>query len=150
MKERQGGLQRKPRLTDKQRFKALFSGLLKCGCCGGGFTKISLHHYGCFVARKKALCDNWNTIRQDEVEHAVLYALKQHLMQPELCEAFCKEYARHMNQLRMAHNAQKQNYETELKKRTRESERLLRMVMDWVTTGAVVKDTLNAHTARIS
>ena len=25
----------------------LLSGLLKCGVCGGGFSKVSFHHYGC-------------------------------------------------------------------------------------------------------
>ena len=31
----------------------LLSGLLKCGTCGGGFSKISLSQYGCSTARNK-------------------------------------------------------------------------------------------------
>lgn len=36
----------------------LLSGLLKCGTCGGGFSKISQSHYGCSAARNKGTCDN--------------------------------------------------------------------------------------------
>ena len=36
----------------------LLSGLLKCGTCGGGFSKISQSHYGCSTARNKGTCDN--------------------------------------------------------------------------------------------
>ncbi len=36
----------------------LLSNLLKCGACGGGFSKVSLHHYGCSNARNRGTCNN--------------------------------------------------------------------------------------------
>ena len=45
----------------------LLSGLLKCGTCGGGFSKISLSQYGCSTARNKGTCDNLLTVRRDEL-----------------------------------------------------------------------------------
>jgi len=33
----------------------LLSNLLRCGACGGGFSKVSLHHYGCSNARNRGL-----------------------------------------------------------------------------------------------
>lgn len=33
----------------------LLSGLLKCGVCSSGFSKISQSHYGCSAARNKGI-----------------------------------------------------------------------------------------------
>ena len=49
----------------------LLSYLLKCGCCGGGFSKVSQDHYGCSTARNKGTCDNRLTVRQEELEGMV-------------------------------------------------------------------------------
>jgi hypothetical protein len=37
-----------------------FSGLMRCGCCGGGYSKISENLFGCSTARNKgpAACTN--------------------------------------------------------------------------------------------
>ena len=37
----------------KRRPRYLFSGLMRCGVCGGGFSKISEAHFGCSTARNK-------------------------------------------------------------------------------------------------
>ena len=37
----------------------LLSGLLKCGSCGGGFSKISQSHYGCSTARRTLRLRGW-------------------------------------------------------------------------------------------
>ena len=50
----------------------LLSGLLKCGTCGGGFSKISRLHHGCSTARNKGTCDNLLTVRRGELETKVL------------------------------------------------------------------------------
>lgn len=81
------------------RLRYLFSNILKCGCCGGGMSKISTTMYGCSTARNKgkALCDNRRNMRQDDLERTVLSILQKYLMQPELVEVFCKEYAARLN-----------------------------------------------------
>ena len=33
-----------------------------CGACGGGFSKVSQHHYGCSNARNRGTCGNLLTI----------------------------------------------------------------------------------------
>jgi len=60
----------------------LLSNLLKCGACGGGFSKVSLHHYGCSNARNRGTCNNLLTIRRNVLEASVLSGLKTHLMTP--------------------------------------------------------------------
>ena len=67
-----------------RRPRYLLSGLLKCGTCGGGFSKISQTHYGCSTARNKGTCDNLLTLRRDDLEAKVLDGLKHHLMHPEM------------------------------------------------------------------
>jgi len=46
-----GGLQP---VWDRRRPRYLFSGLMRCGCCGGGYSKISADLFGCSTARTRA------------------------------------------------------------------------------------------------
>ena len=62
----------------------LFSGLLTCGACGGGYTLVGARHYGCANTRNRGTCDNRLTIRRDVLEETVLRGLKDNLLQPEL------------------------------------------------------------------
>jgi hypothetical protein len=73
--------------------------LIKCGPCGGGFSKVSQHHYGCSNARNRGTYDNRLTIRRDVLEASVLAGLKTHQMQPELVKEFAAEYHRELNRL---------------------------------------------------
>ncbi len=99
----------------KRRPVYLFSGLTKCSCCGGGYTKISKDLLGCYNARSKGICDNRQNIRQDELERRVIKAIKSNLMDPKLFTEFCTEYTRYMNKLRIEYNstlnAQKREFE---------------------------------------
>ena len=142
VKDRQKDLDaHNPEFHQKQRPRYLFSYLLKCGSCGGGFGKVSDTRLGCSTARNKGTCENRKTIRREKVEATVLNALQEHLMDPELCEAFCEEYTRHMNEIRMQHNASITRYRSELEKLQREKDKLIQSIKDGVP-GHVVKDDL--------
>ena len=93
------------KLRDRQRPRYLLSGLVKCGHCGGGFSVISRTHMGCSSARNKGTCDNRRTIKREALEELVLGSLRHHLMDPDLCEVFAEEYARHLNEIRINKNA---------------------------------------------
>ena len=130
-KHRQQALgHRKRSFWAKQRPRNLFSYLLKCGCCGGGFSMISKTHYGCSNARNKGTCDNRRAIAKARLEHSVLGALQNHLMDPALCAVFCEEYTRHMNRLRMQHNASRNAYHAELSKLEGERDRIIKAIKD--------------------
>lgn len=92
-------------LWTKRRPVNLLSFLLKCGECGGGYSKSSNTHYGCSTAQNKGTCGNRLTIRQDVLEEAVLSSLRKHLMDPQLCAEFCREYTEHVNRLRIERNS---------------------------------------------
>jgi len=104
VKVRQNDLRRRmsesnPRPERARRPAYLFSGLVRCGVCGGGFTIISATHYGCNNALKKATCTSTRVIRRDHLENTVLDGLKSRLMEPKLVKEFIAEYHRELNRL---------------------------------------------------
>lgn len=88
-------------LNALQRPTHLLTGLIKCGCCGGGFSMISKSHLGCSTARNKGTCDNRLTLRRDVLEKSVLNGLQTQMMDPALFREFCDEFTREVNRLRM-------------------------------------------------
>lgn len=80
--------------------KTLFSGLLRCGVCGGSYSKISATHFGCITARNKGTCANRLNIRRDDLESRVLTGLSSQLLAPELFKAFADEFYAELNRLR--------------------------------------------------
>ncbi|MHC1547987.1 recombinase family protein [Phyllobacterium sp. K27] len=88
-------------LNDRRRPKHLFTGLVKCGCCGSGYTMISKDLLGCFGARNKGICENRVNIRRDALEKSVLQGLHTHLMEPGLFKEFCAEFTREVNRRRI-------------------------------------------------
>ena len=109
----------------------LLSNLLKCGVCGGGFSKVSQHHYGCSNARNRGTCDNLLTVRRDVLEASVLSGLKTHLMTPELTKEFAAEYHRELNRLNAARDEDCVRRKEELDR----VERQIRAIIDAIKDG---------------
>ena len=140
VKERQRGLRKLPSFHEKQRPRMLLSYLLKCGCCGGGFSKVSQNHYGCSTARNKGTCHNRITIRQDTLEGLVIGALQSRLMDPTLLAEFCDEYTRHLNRLRTEKNASLIAARGELARLTKQRENIIQAIKDGVPATEVKDD----------
>ncbi len=104
------------RRTDRRRPKYLFAGLVKCGCCGGGYSMISKDLLGCSTSRNKGTCRNWRNIRRDALEASVLNGLRTHLMEPALFKEFCDEFTREMNRLRIEQRTDQDAWRRELAK----------------------------------
>ena len=120
VKARQGAMKTKNTdvpIWDRRRPKFLFSGLMTCGCCGGGFSKVSKDGFGCSTARKKgaAACTNMAVIKQSDLEGRVLHALEHHLMDEEAVRIFCEEYAAERNRMQAARETGRADLERELK-----------------------------------
>jgi site-specific DNA recombinase len=154
VKERQRDSRAKVMTTDKgirteraRRPSYLLSGLLKCGTCGGGFSKISQSHYGCSTARNKGTCDNLLTVRRDELEATVLHGLKDRLMQPELVAVLIAEFHREVNRQRAEQDEHHERTSRDLEKTQREIRRLIDAVKAGVP-GAAVKDEVGVLEAR--
>ena len=125
----------------------LFSGLTKCGVCGAGFIMSGKNRLSCFGARDQGRCDNHLTIRRDEVEHRVLTALQEKLLNRELFAEFCDEFTREMNRLRMEHRASLSAAEREIERIEVRRKKLVESIMDGVPASEV-RDELNANAIR--
>jgi len=84
-------------LNCAHRRKFLLSGLLKCGCCGGGFTIVAQDRYGCATHRSKGTCHNSATVTRQEIEGRVLGGLKEKLLAPELVREFVRAFQEEVN-----------------------------------------------------
>ena len=102
-------------LARAKRTKHLFSGLLKCGCCGGSYTLMNKTKYGCASARNKGTCDNRKLIKRESVEERILSGLKSKLMHPEMLKEFVTEYHREWNRLNSESSSARTSIERELK-----------------------------------
>jgi site-specific DNA recombinase len=122
-----------------RRPRYLLSGLLTCGTCGGGYSKINQHHYGCSTARNKGTCDNRLSMRRDVIETAVLGGLKEHLMHPDLVAKFIEEFTAEFNRLAASNDQDKASHQTEFNRVTRELTRLIEAIKSGVP-GDAVKD----------
>lgn len=116
---------------DRRRPKFLFSGLMTCGCCGAGFSKISKDSFGCSSARNKgaAICTNRTPIRRADLESAVLNALAHHLMDEDAVRIFCEEYAAERNRLQAQANAGRAGLEKELRQVTTDHGKLVDAIL---------------------
>ena len=83
-----------------RRPKHLFSGLLKCGACGAGFTLVSGTYYGCAGQKNKGNCNNRERVTIDRLENTVLSAVQSQMMTPKLTKVFIAEYKSALSNLR--------------------------------------------------
>jgi DNA invertase Pin-like site-specific DNA recombinase len=122
VKERQQLLKRttRPDLGDRpfwaarQRPRFLITGLTKCAACGSTYVKINARLFGCAAAHNRGTCDNRLNIRLDTLEAIIFDGLRSRLMALDLFKAFCEEFHREINRLRMAENGAAEVKRTEL------------------------------------
>ena len=125
-----------------RRPKYLLSGLVQCGVCGGGYSKISQQHYGCSTARNKGTCDNMLTIRRDIVEETVLSGLKDRMMQPDAYKEFVSEFNRELNRLGASEDQERTRLAADLSHIDRNLTRLIDAIKSGVP-GSTVKDEIS-------
>lgn len=70
--------------------KYLFSGLLKCGICGGAYTLRGSRYYGCSTHNNRgdSVCSNSTTVKKTTIERVLLAGIKQELLSDEAFNAF--------------------------------------------------------------
>ncbi|WP_244889285.1 recombinase family protein [Roseivivax marinus] len=125
----------------------LFSGMLKCGCCGASYTLMNKTKYGCSAARNKGTCDNRKLIHRERVETRILDGLKEKLLHPEMIEAFIAEYQREWNRLRSTEVSERATCEADLKSVTQK----IASIVDAISEGMFhpsMKDKMDALEAR--
>lgn len=116
-------------MNDRRRPKHLLGGLIKCGCCGGGYSLISKDLLGCSTARNKGTCSNRMNIRRDALEASILNGLRKHLMEPELFKEFCAEFTREVNRLRIERGADLVGWQKEFERADRELDKMVDAIL---------------------
>jgi DNA invertase Pin-like site-specific DNA recombinase len=116
----------------KRRPRYLFSGLMRCGVCGGGFSKISDAHFGCSTARNKGetVCSNRLTIRRDALEATVMDGLRSRLMDQDLFKVFAQEFAAEWNRLQAEAESSLDRVRSEHQRVCRQIDRLVDALAD--------------------
>ncbi|HWM82040.1 MAG TPA: recombinase family protein [Pseudolabrys sp.] len=127
-------------LNARRRPKHLFAGLVRCGCCGGGYTMISKDLLGCATARNKGTCDNRLNIRRDALEKSILTGLNTHLMAPDLFKEFCQEFTREVNRRRIERSSDLESWRSESERIERELQKLLTAIKTGGPIEAIVSD----------
>jgi site-specific DNA recombinase len=116
----------------RQSKKRLFSGLLKCGCCGGGMTIGRGDRYYCSARREKSTCNADRGIGAPELEQRVLNGLRDILLGNErLIDEFTAEFKRELARLRKEGQGAKRR----LLKELQDVERGIRRCLDFITGG---------------
>jgi DNA invertase Pin-like site-specific DNA recombinase len=134
-------------LNGRRRPKHLFGGLVKCGCCGGGYIQISKDLLGCATARNKGTCDNRVNIRLDALEASVLNGLRNHLMDPGVFKDFCEEFTKEVNRARIDQISEIEGRRKELEKVDRDLDRAVQAIIEGVP-GSRLKDKIAGLEAR--
>ena len=119
-------------IWSKQRPRYLFSGLMRCGVCGAGFSKISATHFGCSGARNKGdtVCGNRLTIRRELLEGTVLTGLREHLMDPAIYATFAAEFVAEWNRQVAADSAGREAQRADLERVRKQIGRVVDAIAD--------------------
>jgi DNA invertase Pin-like site-specific DNA recombinase len=115
----------------RQRPRFLVSGLAKCGECGSSYVKISANLFGCAAARNRGTCGNRLNIRVEMLERIILDGLRNRLIEPDLFKAFCEEFYREVNRLRIDKNAHAEAKRTELNRVEYRIGRIVELITDY-------------------
>ena len=118
----------------KQRPRYLLTGKIVCGVCGSTYSKNGKFRSACHAATKKgpSACTNRLTVRIDDLEHQVLSALRNDMMQPDVVEAFIGEYIRERNRLSRQRSDARDERDAELREVTAGVERLKAAILKGV------------------
>jgi site-specific DNA recombinase len=86
-----------PATAQKARLpKRVFSGLIKCGCCGGGMASNGSDRKGvrlqCTTYKESGSCTNSRRVYLDDIEALAIQGLRQHLAHPAVITEFVDAY----------------------------------------------------------
>lgn len=114
-----------------QRRPALFSGLLKCGVCGGSYTTYSTGKIVCVNYRERGTCTNRRTPARAAVEAEVLDGLRDDMLSPEAIALYVRTYRYAAKARRASANARR----APIAKRLGELERAGARIVDAIARG---------------
>lgn len=131
-KGRQAPLGARPELS--RRRPGLFSGLLKCGVCGGSYTVYTGGKLICATYREKGTCTNRRTPERLRVEQRVLDGLREKILSPEAVASYVRNYRAAAKARKRAQADRRAPLEKRLGEVTRGIERVIDAIVDGTAT----------------
>lgn len=137
------GSARPPQLVRKR--PGVFSGLIRCGVCGGAYTAGSGGRLICTVRRERgpSACSNRRTVPRIQIEQRVLTALRERLLAPEAVEIYVRRYHQRWQANRLLELSQRAPLEKRLAEIERRIDRGVAAIFDGSASDKI-KDTLKA------
>ncbi len=120
-----------------RRPKSLFSGLVRCGLCGGSYVSKTRDYMGCARHKEAGACDNNRSITWRELEDRVLGALKERLLDPEAVALAVRTYHEERRRLRQEEGQRL----AKLEKRVSDLDRQITHIVDMIAEGVATKAT---------
>ena len=116
----------------------LFSGLMRCGCCGGAYIIVDRHRYGCAMHRDRgaSACPNALKVPRQRVEELLLQGIKRDLLSDEAFTVFEAEVRRIL--------AEAQPDPREVERDVVQASKEIEHIMDAIKQGVVTPTTLKA------
>ena len=131
--------------------KYLFSGLLKCGCCGANYIMHSTTSYGCAlnINGGDAACSNRLRLPRKLAEMRLLDALKQDLFTPEASELFVKETTRLLRERAAALQPDLKRAQKDVEAANREIDNLMAAIKAGIITASTKAALEAAEAAKV-
>lgn len=122
----------------------MFSGMLKCGNCGGGMSikdrRKDVIRIKCTQSVESSKCSRRTTYKLNDIYTAVVAGLVDVLSDPELVQTFVDEYCQEMHRLSAEGRRNRKSVATKLTTANRRLDRLIDALADGDTTMARVRD----------
>ena len=124
-------------LHKRRRPRHPFSGLIRCGLCGGSFTVKNRDKLACSTHREKSTCGNNRTIRIGELEDRVIDGLRGRLLSPEKIANLVREYSDERAKL----HAEDRRQRGELARRIGQLGQRIRRLVEAIADGTATRAT---------
>jgi site-specific DNA recombinase len=131
-----------------RRPKYLFSGMVRCGVCGGAYTSAEAGKLRCSTHREKGTCNNGRKVRIDEFEQRVLDGLRTRLLAPDAMAAAMKEYHEERRRLRAEERQRRERLTAQLSKLDRQIDNLVDAIAEGVASAAMKAKLTSAERER--
>ena len=126
-------------IARQNRRKHLLSGLIRCSCCGSGYTISGKDYYRCAGQKERGTCSNTVSVRKGPLETATLSILQHQLLTEDHARLFAEEFQRELARLTSTSARQDQSIIDHLAVVTREIDTLAANMLAAVASPALLK-----------
>jgi site-specific DNA recombinase len=122
--------------------KRIFSGLIKCGCCGGGMSSNGADRKGvriqCSTYKESGSCTNSRRVYVDDIEALAIKGLRQHLAHPEVITGYVVAYNEERKRLKKEASQERVRADRRLGEIEREIKRIVDFIVKGTATDALI------------